>query len=158
MNLKYTFEKKRGVRRISVKNDDVNFFENSRILNFFENDQINLAEIKYEKIIRGMKINFFWIKYFWWSSNRICPISKPVWTGFNSHRPNQKIKIGKRSNKVILSVKFQKKNRQAKNLDFLKTTLTDKKLVSAGFWKNLKKKILKNFTDFSAGNFKSQKF
>ena len=61
MTSKYTCLKiweKRGVRRISVKNDDVNFFENSRILNFFQNDQINLAEIKYEKIIRGMKINF----------------------------------------------------------------------------------------------------
>ena len=46
--------RKRGTRRISAKNDDVNF---SRILNFF-NDQINLEEIKYEKIIRGMKISF----------------------------------------------------------------------------------------------------
>lgn len=46
--------RKRGTRRISAKNDDVNF---SRILNFF-NDQINLEEIKYEKIIRGMKRSF----------------------------------------------------------------------------------------------------
>ena len=59
----YLFEniwEKRGVRWISTKNsnfDDVNFSENSRILNFF-NNQINFEEIKYEKIIQGMKISF----------------------------------------------------------------------------------------------------
>jgi len=40
------------------KSRRLNLFENSRILNFFFEDKINLEEIKYEKIIRGMKINF----------------------------------------------------------------------------------------------------
>ena len=125
--------RKRGTRRISAKNDDVNF---SRILNFF-NDQINLEEIKYEKNHPRDENKFSWINNFWWSSNRICPISKPVWIFPElKDRPvtnrTEKSKSQKGRTRSFYWSIFEK-NRQAKNFDFLKTALTDKQTCFSQF-------------------------